>query len=52
MNYSRGAPYSYNDWLRDIRVELDIPLGGSEAYLRDKAKYDSIIKRLDQHRLR
>jgi len=42
MNYSRGAPYSYNDWLRDIRVELDIPPGGSEAYLRDKAKYDKI----------
>jgi len=41
-NYSRGAPYSYNDWLRDIRVELDIPPGGSEAYLRDKAKYDKI----------
>jgi hypothetical protein len=40
--YSRGAPYSYNDWLRDIRVELDIPPGGSEAYLRDKAKYDKI----------
>jgi hypothetical protein len=44
MNYSRGAPYSYNDWLRDIRVELDIPPGGSEAYLRDKAKYDKIKK--------
>ena len=43
-NYSRGAPYSYNDWLRDIRVELDIPPGGSEAYLRDKAKYDKIKK--------
>jgi len=42
MNYSRGAPYSYNDWLRDIRVELNIPTGGSEAYLRDKAKYDKI----------
>jgi hypothetical protein len=42
MNYIRGAPYSYNDWLRDIRVELDIPPGGSEAYLRDKAKYDKI----------
>ena len=42
MSYSRGAPYSYNDWLRDIRVELDIPPGGSEAYLRDKAKYDKI----------
>jgi hypothetical protein len=42
MNYSRGAPYSYNDWLRDIRVELDIPPGGSEAYLRDKAKWDKI----------
>ena len=42
MNYSRGAPYSYNDWLRDIRVELDIPPGGSEAYLRDKVKYDKI----------
>ncbi len=42
MNYRRGAPYSYNDWLRDIRVELDIPPGGSEAYLRDKAKYDKI----------
>jgi hypothetical protein len=42
MNYSRGAPYSYNDWLRDIRVELNIPPGGSEAYLRDKAKYDKI----------
>jgi hypothetical protein len=41
-NYSRGEPYSYNDWLRDIRVELDIPPGGSEAYLRDKAKYDKI----------
>jgi hypothetical protein len=40
--YSRGAPYSYNDWLRDIRVELDIPPGGSETYLRDKAKYDKI----------
>jgi hypothetical protein len=44
MNYIRGAPYSYNDWLRDIRVELDIPPGGSEAYLRDKAKYDKIKK--------
>jgi hypothetical protein len=42
MSYSRGAPYSYNDWLRDIRVELNIPPGGSEAYLRDKAKYDKI----------
>jgi len=42
MNYIRGAPYSYNDWLRDIRVELDIPQGGSEAYLRDKVKYDKI----------
>jgi hypothetical protein len=42
MSYSRGAPYSYNDWLRDIRVELDIPPGGSETYLRDKAKYDKI----------
>jgi len=42
MSYSRGAPYSYNDWLRDIRVELDIPRGGSETYLRDKAKYDKI----------
>jgi len=42
MSYSRGAPYSYNDWLRDIRVELDIPPGGSEAYLRDKAKWDKI----------
>ena len=42
MSYRRGAPYSYNDWLRDIRVELDIPSGGSEAYLRDKAKYDKI----------
>jgi hypothetical protein len=41
-NYRRGAPYSYSDWLRDIRVELDIPPGGSEAYLRDKAKYDKI----------
>ena len=40
MNYSRGAPYSYNDWLRDIRVELNIPRGGSETYLREKAKYD------------
>jgi hypothetical protein len=40
--YSRGAPYSYNDWLRDIRVELNIPPGGSEAYLRDKVKYDKI----------
>jgi hypothetical protein len=44
MNYSRGAPYSYNDWLRDIRVELNIPPGGSEAYLRDKAKWDKIKK--------
>ena len=42
--YKRGAPYSYDDWLRDIRVELDIPPGGSEAYLRDKAKYDKIKK--------
>jgi signal recognition particle GTPase len=42
MNYRSGAPYSYQDWLRDIRVELDIPPGGSEAYLRDKAKYDKI----------
>ena len=42
MSYSRRAPYSYNDWLRDIRVDLNIPPGGSEAYLRDKAKYDKI----------
>jgi len=42
MDYRRGSPYSYNDWLRDIRVELNIPPGGSEAYLRDKAKYDKM----------
>jgi len=42
MSYRRGAPYSYNDWLRDIRVELNIPPGGSQAYLRDKAKWDKM----------
>ena len=52
MNYSRGAPYSYNDWLRDIRVELNIPRGGSETYLREKAKYDKMkMKKMNVNKM-